>query len=96
MIDYLREQPELLNMPLAVYTVNDLTEADREQLQLGPTLLATKGVMEPDEFARSRGRTAQGVRGGAGRVTPQVLIVDDEPDIREIARASSRSRAGRC
>ena len=52
LVGWMRGQPELVNVPLAVYTVKDLTEADREQLQLGPSLHATKGVTEPDEFAR--------------------------------------------
>ena len=52
LVGWMRGQPELVNVPLAVYTVKDLNEADREQLQLGPSLHATKGVTEPDEFAR--------------------------------------------
>jgi PAS domain S-box-containing protein len=52
LVGWMRGQPELVNVPLAIYTVKDLTEADREQLQLGPSLHATKGVTDPDEFAR--------------------------------------------
>jgi PAS domain S-box-containing protein len=52
LVRWMRGQLELVDVPLAIYTVRDLTDADREQLQLGPSLHATKGVVEPDEFAR--------------------------------------------
>ena len=48
----MRGQVELVDVPLAVYTVRDLSESDREQLQLGPSLHATKGLVEPDELVR--------------------------------------------
>ena len=52
LVRWMRGQVELVDVPLAVYTVRDLTEADREQLRLGPSLHATKSVVEPDEFVR--------------------------------------------
>jgi len=70
LVQWMRGQIELVDVPLAVYTVRDLTAADREQLQLGPSLHATKTVVEPDEFVRQAmelvaevpGRRAVGVR----------------------------------
>jgi len=52
LVRWMRGQPALVDVPLAVYTVRDLTDADREQLRLGPSLHATKSVVEPDEFVR--------------------------------------------
>ncbi len=99
LVRWMRGQPELVGVPLAVYTVRDLTELDREQLQLGPSLHATKSLVEPDEFV-SRAMELVSEReprarcGRAAGMTPRILIVDDEPDIREVARMSLEAVAG--
>ena len=53
LVRWMRGQPELVDVPLAIYTVHDLTDADRQQLQLGPSLHATKTITSTEEFTRA-------------------------------------------
>ena len=87
LVRWMRGQIELVGVPLAVYTVRDLTDADREQLQLGPSLHATKSLVEPDEFARrwAMARVAAKTPVDASPKTP----VDASPQIPELIRSWS-------
>jgi DNA-binding response OmpR family regulator len=49
LVERLRHHPELHALPLLVYCARDLTEAEREQLQLGPTSFLTKTRVQAHE-----------------------------------------------
>jgi PAS domain S-box-containing protein len=49
LIERLRHHPELHSLPLLVYSARDLTEPEREQLQLGPTSFLTKARVQAQE-----------------------------------------------
>ena len=51
LVAWMRTQPGLADVPLAVYTVSDLDDADRERLRLGPTHHFVKGATSPEEVA---------------------------------------------
>ena len=52
LVRWMRKQPVLADVPLAVYTEKDLTDEMRENLRLGPSIHFTKSRMKPDEFAK--------------------------------------------
>jgi PAS domain S-box-containing protein len=45
-VDWLRQQNNLNQLPLIVYSAQDLSEADRKKLQLGPTEFLTKARVQ--------------------------------------------------
>jgi CheY-like chemotaxis protein len=49
-IEALRREPLLENLPVLVYTVTDLTAPQRERLKLGPTRFLTKSRSTDAEF----------------------------------------------
>jgi PAS domain S-box-containing protein len=49
-VDWLRQHNRLCQVPLVVYTAQDLDESDRERLKLGQTLFFTKGRITSHEF----------------------------------------------
>jgi PAS domain S-box-containing protein len=49
-VDWLRQQQRLREIPLVVYTVHDLAESDRTRLDLGHTEFLTKGRVSPEDF----------------------------------------------
>ncbi|BAC92153.1 ATP-binding protein [Gloeobacter violaceus] len=49
-VNRLRQHDRLRLMPLVVYTVQEIDEAQRERLKLGPTLFFTKSRIPPVEF----------------------------------------------
>jgi CheY-like chemotaxis protein len=49
-VDWLRQHNWLSQVPLVVYTAQDLDESDRERLKLGQTLFFTKGRITSQEF----------------------------------------------
>jgi len=49
-VDWLRQQQRLREIPLVVYTVHDLAESDRARLDLGRTEFLTKGRVSPEDF----------------------------------------------
>jgi PAS domain S-box-containing protein len=51
LVRWMNYHPELADVPLAVYTERDITEEDRRDLRLGPTILQTKSRLKPSEFA---------------------------------------------
>lgn len=51
-VDWLRHHNRLRQVPLVVYTAQDLTDVDRDRLKLGDTLFFTKGRISPKEFER--------------------------------------------
>ena len=48
-VDWLRQRHDLQRMPLVVYSAQDVTESEREKLQLGPTEFLTKTRVQPQE-----------------------------------------------
>ncbi len=48
-VDWLRERHDTHNLPLVVYSARDVTESEREKLQLGPTEFLTKARVQPKE-----------------------------------------------
>src|SRR5262245_27332521 len=48
--DWLRQQDQLRQVPLVVYSAKDLEGMERERLQLGHTEFFTKGRITPEEF----------------------------------------------
>ena len=55
LVRWMRKQPELATVPLAVYTEKDLTDELRESLQLGPERpLHQVALLKPEELARGR------------------------------------------
>jgi PAS domain S-box-containing protein len=51
-IDRLREDDRLRDVPIVVYTAKDLDTAEERRLQSGEAILFNKGHIAPDEFAR--------------------------------------------
>ncbi|WP_273545964.1 response regulator [Leptodesmis sichuanensis] len=51
-VDWLRHHNRLCQVPLVVYTAQDLNQHDRDRLKLGDTLFFTKGRISPQEFER--------------------------------------------
>lgn len=51
-VDWLRQNDRLKNVPVIVYTARDLSDADRARLQLGETHFINKGRSAPAEFQR--------------------------------------------
>jgi PAS domain S-box-containing protein len=49
-VDWLRQHNRLQQVPLVVYTAQDLDEHERERLKLKQTLFFTKGRISPQEF----------------------------------------------
>jgi PAS domain S-box-containing protein len=49
-VDWLRHHNRLCQVPLVVYTAQDLNDPDRERLKLGQTLFFTKGRITAQEF----------------------------------------------
>jgi len=49
-VDWLRQHNRLCQVPLVVYTAQDLNDSDRERLKLGQTVFLTKGRITPKEF----------------------------------------------
>ncbi|NEP12586.1 MAG: response regulator [Symploca sp. SIO2C1] len=49
-VDWLRQHNRLYQVPLVVYTSQDLNDSDRERLKLGQTLFLTKSRITPEEF----------------------------------------------
>jgi len=51
-VEWLREQEKLCNVPMVVYSATDPTMSERERLTLGPTQFLTKSRVPPHEFER--------------------------------------------
>jgi DNA-binding response OmpR family regulator len=49
LVERLRHHPELHSLPLLVYSARDLSDAERAQLQLGPTNFLTKARVQAQE-----------------------------------------------
>jgi hypothetical protein len=49
-VDWLRQQNGLANLPLVVYSGRDLGEEERRQLTLGPTHFLTKARVQPQQL----------------------------------------------
>ena len=49
LVDWLRRQPALRALPLVVYSGNEITEAEKMKLVLGPTQFLTKARVQPHE-----------------------------------------------
>jgi PAS domain S-box-containing protein len=49
-VDWLQQHNRLCSVPLVIYTARDLDHEDRDRLQLGETLILTKGRISPQEF----------------------------------------------
>jgi DNA-binding response OmpR family regulator len=49
LVERLRHHPELQALPLLVYSARDLSDAERDQLQLGPTTFLTKTRVQAQE-----------------------------------------------
>ncbi|VEP13387.1 putative Histidine kinase [Hyella patelloides LEGE 07179] len=49
-VDWLRQHNRLCDLPLVVYTAQDIDRGDKERLKLGQTLFLTKGRINPEEF----------------------------------------------
>jgi CheY-like chemotaxis protein len=47
LVDWLRQQHEMKHLPLVVYSAQDLDEAERKKLRLGPTEFLTKTRVQP-------------------------------------------------
>lgn len=57
----------------------------------GPRPRATRGVVAPEDtwynpYKRSAGNELQRPRDGKGRCMARILVIDDEPDVREVIR----------
>jgi CheY-like chemotaxis protein len=52
-VEALRREPGLAELPLLVYSGRDLDPAERERLRLGPTRFLTKSRASDDEFRSS-------------------------------------------
>ena len=50
LVDWLRQQPLLCTLPMVVYSGQQLSEPEMEQLRLGPTQFLTKGRVQPQDL----------------------------------------------
>jgi DNA-binding response OmpR family regulator len=49
LVDWLRQQQEMKNLPLVVYSAQDLSESERKKLRLGNTEFLTKARVQPQD-----------------------------------------------
>ena len=49
LVDWFRQQQEMKNLPLVVYSAQDLSESEREKLKLGNTEFLTKARVQPQD-----------------------------------------------
>jgi CheY-like chemotaxis protein len=49
LVDWLRQQQEMKQLPLVVYSAQDLNEGERKKLQLGHTEFLTKARVQPQD-----------------------------------------------
>ena len=49
LVERLRHHPDLHSLPLLIYSARDLSDAERDQLQLGPTTFLTKARVQAQE-----------------------------------------------
>ena len=49
LVEWLRKQPDLLSLPLVVYSGRDLADSEMTKLRLGPTDFLTKAKVQPSE-----------------------------------------------
>jgi signal transduction histidine kinase/DNA-binding response OmpR family regulator len=49
LVEWLRQQPDMLSLPLVVYSGRDLADAEMTKLRLGPTDFLTKAKVPPSE-----------------------------------------------
>jgi CheY-like chemotaxis protein len=49
LVDWLRQQKEMKQLPLVVYSAQDLSENERKKLQLGHTEFLTKARVQPQD-----------------------------------------------
>ena len=49
LVEWLRQQPDLLSLPLVVYSGRDLADSEMNKLRLGPTDFLTKAKVQPSE-----------------------------------------------
>ena len=49
LVDWLRQQQELKNLPMVVYSAQDLSEPEQEKLRLGNTEFLTKARVQPQD-----------------------------------------------
>jgi CheY-like chemotaxis protein len=49
LVDWLRRQPALRNLPLVVYSGREITEAEMAKLRLGPTQFLSRAKLQPRE-----------------------------------------------
>jgi signal transduction histidine kinase/DNA-binding response OmpR family regulator len=52
LVDWLRRQPTLRNLPLVVYSGHEISEAEMVKLRLGPTQFLTKARVKPREVEK--------------------------------------------
>jgi PAS domain S-box-containing protein len=80
-VDWLRQRHDLHRLPLIVYSARDVSEGEREKLQLGPTEFLTKSRVQPQEvealvrtMLRHYHTTPQ-----TGPVLPRGLNIQNDP-----------------
>jgi PAS domain S-box-containing protein len=83
-VEELRRDRGMASTPVLVYTVRDLDAHERRRLQLGPTEFLTKGSTHPVEI-EERVLGLLGAPAGDAAASRRVLMVDDDPDIRDVA-----------
>jgi DNA-binding response OmpR family regulator len=49
-VDWLRQHENLVNMPLVVYSGRELSQAERQNLTLGPTYFLAKTRVQPQQL----------------------------------------------
>jgi CheY-like chemotaxis protein len=49
LVDWLRQQHEMRQLPLVIYSAQDLNEEERKKLQLGHTEFLTKARVQPQD-----------------------------------------------
>ncbi len=67
LVEWLRQQPDLLSLPLVVYSGRDLADAEMSKLRLGPTDFLTKAKVPPSEVEELVLNIVQHLRPSASR-----------------------------
>lgn len=81
-VEQLRRDRALASTPVLVYTVDDLDSHARRRLLLGPTEFLTKASV-PISAVEEKVLALLGA--SPGNTTGRILLVDDDPDIQEVA-----------
>ncbi len=78
-VQWIREQPRLRTLPLVVYSGQEISEAERSKLRLGPTEFLTKAKVQPREVEALVLSMVQRLRSSSAPPTPSAPPLNRPP-----------------